>query len=91
MNCFNPLNLETMKRIEGSGRPGNNFDSRGIRIAVYEGRHREPPDNWQKYLDEDYSERRRKELRTQLGARILLNSLKPEIKAHIRLTKILKT
>jgi len=78
------------RKLEGSGRPGNNYGANGARIEVSKLNTRTPKPDPGRYLEEDYSEKRREDVKRQIGAKILLDTLNTEITEHIRLTKKLK-
>lgn len=78
-----------MKKPLYSAKPGQILDEDGNPRSSYYGKPKSIIRNADKW-DRDFSERRRMEIKREMGAKMLIESFKPEIKAQIRLNKKLK-
>lgn len=72
-----------------SAKPGQIVDEFGEPRSVYHGKPKSIIRNADKW-DRNFSERRRAEIKREVGAKMLIESFKPEIRAQIRLNKKLK-
>lgn len=83
-----------MIQLERKAVPQSSFwtDAEGSprKYELYQGKPKDVVNNYDKYSDPDFSDRRREEIKRMLGAKNIVTSFKREIRAQIRLTKNLK-
>ncbi len=78
------------RKPEYSAKPGQIVDENGEKRAIYQGKPKSTVRNFDKYGDRAFSEKRRREIKKDLEAKMIIRTFKKEITQEINLIKQMK-